>query len=151
MCLTGFMTDITVVMRAAGTDVPVADAVLTDGGGIDLVHVAHVSSLVGELARHDVSGMSQEAFLGAYDAVARLGRLADTLRSIFAGDLARRSTPDQPGGGLARRQGFGNAGTMVAHVTGGTKSGAFRAIEAGTAFLPEPGALALLSEQPGTL
>ena len=50
--------------------------------------IAHATSLVGELARLDVSGLSQDDFLETYDAVARLGRLADALRARFAGDLA---------------------------------------------------------------
>ena len=153
------MKDQTAVMRVAGAtvlvveaavvDAAVVDAAVVDAAVIDVEQVERVSALVGELARRDVSGLSQDAFLGAYDAVARLGRLADTLRAHFAGDLARRSAPDQPGGGLARRQGFGNAGTMVAHVTGGTKAGAWRAIEAGRALLPAVGALALPADQSG--
>ena len=103
--------------------------------------IAHATSSVGELARLDVSGLSHDDFLETYDAVARLGRLADTLRARFAGDLARRSAPDLPGGGLARRQGFGNAGTMVASVTGGSRAGAWRAIDAGRALIPDGSAM----------
>jgi hypothetical protein len=97
--------------------------------------------LVGELAHLDVSVLSHDDFLETYDAVARLGRLADALRARFAGDLERRSAPDQPGGGLARRHGFGNAGTMVASVTGGSRAGAWRAIDAGRALVPDPAAI----------
>ncbi len=103
----------------------------------EAARIAHVSSLVGELARLEVSGLSQDDFLETYDAVARLGRLADALRARFGGDLARRSAPDLPGGGLARRQGFGNAGTMAASVTGGSRAGALRAIDAGRALIPD--------------
>ncbi len=105
---------------------------------IDTAQIEQAGGLVGALARLDVSGLSQEEFLSAYDAVAKLGRLTDTLRARFAGDLARRSTPDLPGGGLARQQGFGNAGAMVAAVTGGSQAGAWRSIEAGRAFIVEP-------------
>jgi len=105
---------------------------------VDAANIARVSALVGDLAREDVSGLSQEDFLAAHDAAARLGRLADMLRARFAGDVARRSMPDLPGGGLARRQGFGNAGQMVSRVTGGTTAGAMRAIEAGLALMPHP-------------
>jgi hypothetical protein len=103
---------------------------------VDAAEIARVSALVGDLARHDVSGLSRDDFLEAFDAVARLGRLADTLRARFAGDLARRSTPDLPGGGLARQQGFGNAGQMVSRATGGSQAGAMLAIEAGLALTP---------------
>ncbi len=109
---------------------------------IEEAQIARVSALVGELAGCDVSSLSQEDFLTAHDAVARLGRLTDTLEARFAGDLARRSAPDQPGGGLARRQGFGNAGMMLARLTGGSQVGALRSIEAGRAFMSETAPLA---------
>ena len=114
---------------------------------VDAANIARVSALVGELAREDVSGLSQEDFLAAHDAAARLGRLADMLRARFAGDVARRSMPGLPGGGLARRQGFGNAGQMVSRVTGGTTAGAMRAIEAGLALMPDPALMPDLSHQ----
>lgn len=103
---------------------------------IDTAEIERVSSLVGDLARRDVSGLSRDDLLEVYDAVARLGRLAGTLQSRFAGEIARRSTPDHVGGGLARQQGFGNAGQMVSSVTGGSKAGAMRSIEAGLALTP---------------
>ena len=104
---------------------------------IDAAEISRVSALVGDLARRDVSGLSHGDLMDAHDAVARLGRLAGTLQARFAGEIARRSTPDLPGGGLARRQGFGSAGLMVSRVTGGTTAGAIRAIEAGLALMPE--------------
>ena len=105
---------------------------------VDVVDIERVSSLVGDLARRDVADLSHGDLLGVHDAVARLGRLVGTLQARFAGEIARRSMPDLPGGGLARRQGFGNAGTMVARVTGGSQAGAMRSIEAGLALMPEP-------------
>jgi hypothetical protein len=104
---------------------------------VDAAEITRVSTLVGDLARRDVSGLSHGDLMEAHDAVARLGRLAGTLQARFAGEIARRSTPDLPGGGLARRQGFGNAGAMVSRVTGGTAAGAMRAIEAGLALMPD--------------
>ncbi|WP_291383706.1 hypothetical protein, partial [Demequina sp.] len=104
---------------------------------IEVSDIERVSSLVGDLARRDVSGLSQGDLLAAHDAVARLGRLTGTLQARFAGEIARRSAPDLPGGGLARQQGFGNAGQMVSRVTGGTTSGAWRSIEAGLALMPD--------------
>ncbi len=114
---------------------------------IEASDIERVSSLVSDLARRDVSGLSQGDLLEAHDAVARLGRLAGTLQARFAGEIARRSAPDQPGGGLARRQGFGNAGTMLARVTGGTTAGAMRSIEAGRALMPDVASLAVGPEQ----
>ncbi len=113
---------------------------------IETSDIERVSSLVGDLARRDVSDLSRDDLLAANDAVARLGRLAGTLQARFAGEIARRSTPDQFGGGLARQQGFGNAGSMVSRVTGGTKASAMRSIEAGLALIPEVGSGA--SSQP---
>jgi len=110
---------------------------------VDVAEISRVSALVGDLARRDVSRLSHADLLEAHDAVARLGRLADTLQARFAGEIARRSTPDLPGGGLARRQGFGNAGAMVARATGGSQAAAMRAIEAGLAFVPDVALAAL--------
>ena len=104
---------------------------------VDTAEISRVSALVGDLARRDVSWLSQGDLLEAHDAVARLGRLAGTLQARFAGEIARRSMPDLPGGGLARRQGFGNAGQMVSRVTGGSQASAMRSIEAGLALMPD--------------
>ncbi len=104
---------------------------------IGVADISRVSALVGDLARQDVSGLSHGDLVEAHDAVARLGRLAGTLQARFAGEIARRSTPDEAGGGLARKHGFGNAGVMVSRVTGGTTAGAMRAIEAGQALMPD--------------
>ena len=83
----------------------------------------------------DVSDLSHGDLLQAHDAVARLGRLTGTLQSRFAAEISRRSSPELPGGGLARQQGFGTAGQLVARVTGGTAAGAMRSIEAGRALM----------------
>jgi len=104
---------------------------------IDTAEISRVSALVRDLARRDVSALSHDDLVDAHDAVAQLARLAGTLQARFAGEIARRSSPDLPGGGLARQQGFGNAGTMIARVTGGTTAGAMRAIEAGKALVPD--------------
>ena len=147
------------VNGTAVVGVPVDDATVVDTAGIDPMRIARVTALVGELARWDVCGMSQNEFLEAHDAVARLGRMADVLRARFAGDLARRSAPDLPGGGLARRQGFGNARDMVARITGASQANAMRSIEAGLALTPVPAtplsepfsAGALATDDPRTL
>jgi len=113
---------------------------------IEVSEISSVSSLVSDLARRDVSDLSQGDLLAAHDAVARLGRLTGTLQARFAGEIARRSTPDQFGGGLARQQGFGNAGTMISRVTGGSMAGAMRSIEAGRALMSDAAPLAPSSE-----
>ena len=105
---------------------------------IETSDIERVSALVSDLAHSDVSGLSVDRLMEAHDAVARLGRLAGTLQSRFAAEIARRSAPSLPGGGLARQQGFGNAGALVARVTGGSQAGAMRAIEAGLALTPDP-------------
>ncbi|NYI40847.1 HNH endonuclease [Demequina lutea] len=110
--------------------------------------ISRVSALVGVLARRDVSDLPDAAFLEAHDEMGRLERLVGTWGARFAGDVARRSAPDLPGGGLARRQGFGSAGAMVARVTGGTTAGAMRSIEAGLALMP---AVVLVASPDGSL
>src|SRR5665811_1124062 len=112
---------------------------------VDTARIKHVSALTGELVHRDISGLSHEDLVEEYHTVARLGRLADALEARYAGEIARRSTPDLPGGGLARQQGFGNAAAMVAAVTGGSTAGAWRSIEVGQALMPEP---VLLSDMP---
>ena len=109
---------------------------------VDVAEISRVSALVGELARRDVSDLADGAFMEAHDAFGQLERLVGAWGSRFAVDVARRSATDSPGGGLARRQGFGNAASMVAATTGGSHAGAWRAIEAGLAFMPDvvPGA-----------
>ncbi len=104
---------------------------------IETAEIERASSLVSDLAGRDVSDLSPGDLLTAHDAVARLGRLTGALQARFAGEIARRSTPDLPGGGLARQHGFGSAGAMVASVTGGSTAGAWRSIEAGRALMPD--------------
>jgi hypothetical protein len=103
----------------------------------DTAEIARVTSLVGDLARRDVSGLANDDLVAGLEAVARLGRHADTLRARFAGEIAQRSRPTMTGGGLARVAGFGDAGKMVSKVTGGSVAGAKRSIEAGEALAPE--------------
>src|SRR3546814_362354 len=52
-------------------------------------------------------------------------RISDWSSDVCSSDL---------GGGLARRQGFGTAGIMVAQLTGRTQASALRSIDAGKAF-----------------
>jgi len=119
---------------------------LTCSMAVDAARIDRASALVSELVRDDVSGLSHEALMEVYVAVARLGRFPGTLGARVSGEVALRSTPDLPGGGLARRQGFGSAGQMVARAAGGTMAGAMRSIEAGLAFTPEP---SLMSDASG--
>jgi hypothetical protein len=104
--------------------------------GTEAAFVSRASEAVARLAGLEISGLSQRDLMDAHAEVARLGRLTDTLLARFAAEVARRSVRDQPGGGLARQQGFGDAGAMIARVTGGSKASARRAIEAGWALQP---------------
>lgn len=108
---------------------------------IETTEIERVSDAVRELARRDVSGASKGELLEAHEAVARLERVVGALASRFAGEIARRSGPDAPGGDLARGEGFGNAGKMISKVRGGTVPGARRSIDAGGAFVPKPPAM----------
>jgi hypothetical protein len=103
----------------------------------DTAEIARVTSLVGDLARRDVSGLGNDDLVAGLEAVAKLGRVTDTLQARCAGEIAQRSKPTMTGGGLARVAGFGDAGKMVSKVTGGSVAGAKRSIEAGEALTPE--------------
>jgi hypothetical protein len=126
----------------------VSDTQTLGAAAIDAERIMSVAQMVGELARCEVGGLAHAEFLDAHAAVAQLGKLADALRARFAGDLARRSTADLPGGGLARSQGFGNVKEMVARTTGSSYAGAARSIEAGLALTPEPSLVAPGERQP---
>lgn len=104
---------------------------------LDPAQVSRVAAVVQELAGRDVSGLTHAQLLAVHDEVARLGRLTGVLQARFAGEIARRSAPELPGGGLARTQGFGNAALMVASATGASPAGAWRSIEAGMALVPD--------------
>jgi hypothetical protein len=111
---------------------------LTGVKAVDTAEISRASALVEDLARRDVSDLSHGDLMEVNDAVARLGRLTGTLQVRVAGEIAWRSTPDQRGGGLARWQGFGTAGKLIAKVIGGSQASAMRAIEAGLAFVSDP-------------
>lgn len=104
---------------------------------IEVAEISRVSALVSALARRDVADLSDSVLMDAHDAFGQLERLVGALGVRFAGEIARRSTADLSGGGLARRQGFGNASLMIARVTGASQASAIRAIEAGLAFMPD--------------
>ncbi|GIG54601.1 HNH endonuclease [Demequina activiva] len=103
---------------------------------IKTAEIEQVSALVGELAAREISGLSTDALLGQNAAIARLERMVGALGSRYAGEIARRSAPELPGGGLARRAGKGNAESLLSHVRGGSVAGAKRSISAGGAFVP---------------
>lgn len=109
---------------------------MTEGwNGEAAAQVERVAEVVARLAGMSLDGLAARELMDAHAEVARLGRLTDTLLARFAAEVARRSTGEEPGGGLARREGFGDAGSMIARVTGGSKTDARRAIDAGRAFL----------------
>jgi hypothetical protein len=89
----------------------------------------------------DVRALDREALLAAHNAIAAARRAADVVLAGLAGEIARRSTPDAPGGGLARGEGFGSAQRMIAAKTGGSLGDAGRLMEAGAA-LSEGGPIA---------
>jgi hypothetical protein len=101
-----------------------------------LARVAHVNELVGALIPVDVSTLSEEGLLSTYNAVARLGKFADALNARFAAEIARRSAPQLPDGGLAERQGYCDAVAMVAAATGKSYLWAATLIEVGQVSHP---------------
>lgn len=105
---------------------------------VEAADIDRVSALVGELAARDVSALSKDQLLALNASIARVERQVGALSSRCAGEIARRSAPDLPGGGLARREGHGNAKAMLSKVRGGTMAGAQKAMQAGEAFQPRP-------------
>lgn len=79
----------------------------------------------------DVRALDRNALLEAHGAVAAARRAAEVLLASLAGEIARRSTPESPAGGLARAEGFGSPQRLVAAATGGSLADAGRLIEAG--------------------
>ncbi len=97
-----------------------------------------VNAVVRVLASREVSGQSKDQLLELNAAVATLERLVGAMGARCAGEIARLSAPELPGGGLARREGQGNAATLLSKVRGGSVNGAKQAITAGDAFAPRP-------------
>ncbi len=79
----------------------------------------------------DVAGLPVAELLALADDAATLRREADLLLAQVAGEIERRSHPDDARAGLARRQGFRSAGELVARATGGSVAEANRLVTAG--------------------
>jgi hypothetical protein len=98
--------------------------------------IERVHAVLRDLASRDVTALSEDEFLDAHAAVAQVVRVAQAWGARFAGETARRSRPELPGGGLSREQGHGNASSMVGNLTGASAAGARSSVEAGDAFTP---------------
>ncbi|MFN3865935.1 MAG: DUF222 domain-containing protein [Demequina sp.] len=105
---------------------------------LEAADVERVNAVLRVLASREVSGQSKDQLLELTSAVATMERLVGAIGARCAGEIARLSSPDLPGGGLARREGQGNAPTLLSNVNGGSIAGAKRAITAGEAFAPVP-------------
>ncbi|MDN4479454.1 HNH endonuclease [Demequina muriae] len=105
---------------------------------LEAADVERVNAVVRVLASREVSGQSKDQLLELNAAVATLERLVGAMGARCAGEIARLSAPELPGGGLARREGQGNAATLLSKVRGGSVNGAKQAITAGDAFAPRP-------------
>jgi hypothetical protein len=82
--------------------------------------------------------MSDDGFVRATDAAARLLRDAQALMSKMAGEAARRSPVEIGNDGLAKKQGFMNAARFVAAATGGALAEASRMVSVGEATAARP-------------
>ena len=108
---------------------------MSDLSGSQMAHeVREVAARVRNLATWDVSELTQDEFLDLFHAAGELDRLNGAFMAKMAGDTARRSAPELPGGGMARKQGHGNPGKMIENFTGGSPVGSRRRVEAGEAF-----------------
>ncbi|WP_084037799.1 HNH endonuclease signature motif containing protein [Demequina sp. NBRC 110053] len=92
--------------------------------------------LLSSAAGEDISGLSKAELLEALEHVGRVSRTVGALEARFAGEVARRTADDLPGGGLARIEGHGDAPAMFSKVQGGSVPRAKRSVEAGDAFTP---------------
>ncbi|WP_061960324.1 HNH endonuclease [Demequina flava] len=113
----------------------------------DVAEIDRVIALVSAVIDGDASALSRDELRDGQASAARLERVAGALNSWFAGEISRRSAPGSPDGGFARREGFGDAGKMIAKRSGGTAGRAKRTIQAGDAFTP----VAPVAESPGLL
>ncbi|WP_062076389.1 HNH endonuclease signature motif containing protein [Demequina globuliformis] len=111
---------------------------------IDAAEIERVTDVMRSLAARDVADLDRAQLKAVMAAAATLERVVGAFGSRLAGEVKRLSDPSLPGGGFARREGFGDPGGLIAKVRGGTESGAKRAIDAGDAFtprtVPTPGA-----------
>src|SRR5690554_991574 len=98
------------------------------------LEVREIAARVRGMAAWDVAELAQDEFLDLLDAAGELDRLNGAFMAKLAGDTARRSVPELPGGGMARKQGHGNPGRMIQNFTGGSAAGSRNRIEAGEAF-----------------
>jgi len=79
----------------------------------------------------DVAGLSRGELLGLSHDLAGLRRAVDVALAQVAGEVDRRSTPDDGAAGLAAREGFRSAGELIARATGGSVAEARRLVAAG--------------------
>ncbi|WP_084130740.1 DUF222 domain-containing protein [Demequina sp. NBRC 110055] len=105
---------------------------------ISAAQIERIGSQIRELMGVDVSALSRDEFLEQLEAAATLEKIAGAFSARYAADVKRRSAPEEPGGGFARREGHGNAGNMISTFTGGSVARAMSAMEAGDAFTPVP-------------
>ena len=108
---------------------------MSDLSGSQLaIEARDIGARLKRLVTADVSTLSQDEFLELLDAAGEMDRFRGAFMAKLAGDTARRSSPDLPGGGLARKQGHGNPNKMIENFTGASGVGARRQVEAGQAF-----------------
>ncbi len=79
-----------------------------------------------------LAALSDDSLLAAYSVLTQHRRHADTLAARFAGELERRSSRDAGYTGLAQRNGFGSAETMIQSLSPVSQAEATQLIQAGT-------------------
>ncbi|WP_084103643.1 HNH endonuclease signature motif containing protein [Demequina sp. NBRC 110056] len=92
--------------------------------------------LLAGAAREDVSALAKAELLDRLETVGQISRTVGALEARYAGEIARRTDPDLPGGGLARVEGHGDAPTMFSKIQGGSVGRARWSVDAGDAFTP---------------
>lgn len=79
----------------------------------------------------DVAGLSRRELLDLTAQLSTVRREVDVLMSHVAGEIDRRSRPEDGGAGLAAREGFRSARELIARTTGGTYAEAERFVTTG--------------------
>lgn len=82
----------------------------------------------------DISGMPRQELLGLLRLASTAKATVDRMVAHVAGEVARRSTPQDGPGGLARQQGFASPEQMVASVLGGAHGEGVKFVNAGVAM-----------------
>ena len=82
----------------------------------------------------DVKALGRAELLSTHRDLARMKRELEAMLAYSSAEIARRSTPEDGQGGLAKREGFGTPEQLIASISGGSTLDANKLIEVGNAM-----------------